>query len=517
MATETSTDWTFTVRANANLEKIKTDLETKGLAFALSERPPEQMGKTKFEGTPSTFWIHLPSKKSKRQMTELLPKSKGLSIVADTNTMTVQFNLSKRLYVSETFPSEKFEEKYIKDAKKGTAPSIQIQDIIEKKDFTNYYALAKYVRSNHPFLYDTLKNGSGHFNNILRDSENQAFEDFINNVYAPYFATTVQDSTAYTAKAHFKRMGDYFKRKSINKLTRLDCSDFRMYLLKKYPGNDPRPTASNYAGAVWTRFKAALSYAYDMKIIVEHPAAGIKTPSKEHLDEPFWTFADFKKAISIFDLKKFHDQWHFTIVWLYYFIGSRVSEGVVLLWRDVDLDNGILKISKTMSQDKNGRLTVHNHTKTHAGMRTIDLDTQTVEILRRWKATQPNQSEDGYILGESATTAVSKTTINRLLKATAKKADVTHITGKGLRSSHASYLINELHETNIKYIQQRLGHEKIQTTLDYYAKFDTSDAMRNEKRKNMDRSIYNAGLQVFSEIQTLQESAKKSAKPKLVS
>lgn len=142
-------------------------------------------------------------------------------------------------------------------------------------------------------------------------------------------------------------------------------------------------------------------------------------------------------------------------------------------------------------------------------MRTIDLDKQTVKVLKRWESVQPNSSKKGYVIGESGNVAVSKSTVSRLLKSISKKTGVSHVTGKSLRKSHASYLINELKETNVKYVQQRMGHEKIQTTLDYYAEFDSNIEARNEKRKNMENQLNHAGLQLLKKNQKLKKVPKK--------
>ena len=91
------------------------------------------------------------------------------------------------------------------------------------------------------------------------------------------------------------------------------------------------------------------------------------------------------------------------------------------------------------------------------------------------------------------------------------------ISGKSLRKSHASYLINELEETNTKYVQQRMGHEKIQTTLEYYAEFDANIAVRNKKRKNMEKQLEQAGLRLFPEIKSEAKSTTKSTKLRLIS
>lgn len=347
--------------------------------------------------------------------------------------------------------------------------------------------------------------------------ESQTFSNYIDKIYQPYYSKTVQDSTAYNAESHFKLMKDYFKNKPLNKITRINCSDFCLFLLHKFPGQDPNPRASNYAGAVWVRFRAALTHAFEMDIIYTQPSAGLRSPAKEKTKTPYWTFEDFKTVMTSFDMSNFHQQWHATIIWFYYFTGVRVSEGTALTWNDVNLDKAEIIINKTFSQDKDGKKVLHEHTKTNAGMRTIDLDAQTVDILRRWKLIQPNASSKGYVLGESGTVSVSKSTISRLLKTVCKKNNVTCITGKSLRKSHTSYLINELNESNQKYVQQRLGHEKIQTTLDYYAEFDSNDDARNLKRHNMNKQLKESGLQLFKTDKKSSKSTKKSTIIKLVS
>ncbi len=354
-------------------------------------------------------------------------------------------------------------------------------------------------------------------NHNQRADESQSFLNYINNVYAPYYSRTVQDSTAYNAKSHFRLMNDFFKSKQMNRITPIDCSNFRVYLLKRFPGKDPRPLASNYAGAVWVRFKAALTHAYEMKIIRENPAANISTPSKERQQTPFWTFAEFKTAIQSFDLSDYHQQWHATVIWLYYFSGLRVNEATALKWADIDFEKAELYVNKTFSQNKDGKKVLHEHTKTTAGMRTVDLDAQTVDVLRHWQQVQPNSSSVGYVIGESGTVSISKSTVSRLLKSVCKKTGLPMISGKSLRKSHASYLINELEETNTKYVQQRMGHEKIQTTLEYYAEFDANIAVRNKKRKNMEKQLEQAGLQLFPEIKRETKSTTKSTKLRLIS
>ena len=59
-------------------------------------------------------------------------------------------------------------------------------------------------------------------------------------------------------------------------------------------------------------------------------------------------------------------------------------------------------------------------------------------------------------------------TVNRVVNRYAKLADVKRIQAKGLRHSHASYLINQ-HNIDILLISRRLGHSSPDITLKYYS------------------------------------------------
>ena len=61
-----------------------------------------------------------------------------------------------------------------------------------------------------------------------------------------------------------------------------------------------------------------------------------------------------------------------------------------------------------------------------------------------------------------------RSTVNRLVTRYSKISGVKKIQAKGLRHSHASYLINQ-HNIDILVISQRLGHSSPEITLKHYA------------------------------------------------
>ena len=108
-----------------------------------------------------------------------------------------------------------------------------------------------------------------------------------------------------------------------------------------------------------------------------------------------------------------------------------------------------------------------NHTKTDAGLRTISLDEDTIKVLKDWKQRQAKFGKMRFILSYDGNPMI-KSTISRIIKRYAKLADVPIIQAKGLRHSHASYLINELN-ASVLIVSKRLGHSSPEITLKHYA------------------------------------------------
>lgn len=180
----------------------------------------------------------------------------------------------------------------------------------------------------------------------------------------------------------------------------------------------------------------------------------------------FWTKEEFQKVLSTFNLDDYYEHYSF-IIWLYFMTGLRVNEATALRWKqDIDLENCTLTVNHSLRLKNSNNWTL-GPTKTKAGMRTIALDTDTIEILKTWKARQEEFGEIDFVFSYDGRPAW-KSTISRIIKRHSKLADVKPIQVKGLRHSHASFLINE-YNANPLIIKDRLGHEDIKTTLSTYS------------------------------------------------
>ena len=104
--------------------------------------------------------------------------------------------------------------------------------------------------------------------------------------------------------------------------------------------------------------------------------------------------------------------------------------------------------------------------ETQASIRTIYNDADTLNELKAWKTVQQQVLLKCELVLIYNSTPTSKTTLPRALEKLAGLAGVHRIKIHVLRHSHASLLISM--GENPLLIKERLGHEKIQTTLGTY-------------------------------------------------
>lgn len=123
-----------------------------------------------------------------------------------------------------------------------------------------------------------------------------------------------------------------------------------------------------------------------------------------------------------------------------FYTGARIGEVICLTWKDIDLQNKYVSITKTLYK-------IHNNTptsnKTHKN-RQIYLNDCLVKELANYKAIKMQYkdfSDDWYIFGDVFTLAT--TTLERKKHHYFNLCGVREITIHEFRHSHVSLLVNE--------------------------------------------------------------------------
>ena len=219
--------------------------------------------------------------------------------------------------------------------------------------------------------------------------------------------------------------------------------------------------------------KRILQYAVTMQIINMNPAREVILPRKikkgrnkvKHFNN--LELKQFLSYLEEANLAIYRNIYEITLYKFLLATGCRINEALALHWSDIDLNNATVNITKTLNH-----LGEINSPKSEASYRTIDIDPQTIEVL---KVYQKRQRQEAWKLGRTETVVFSdfihkypnNKTLSTRLNTRFKHAGVPNIGFHGFRHTHASLLLNS--GIPYKELQHRLGHSTLAMTMDTYS------------------------------------------------
>ena len=176
------------------------------------------------------------------------------------------------------------------------------------------------------------------------------------------------------------------------------------------------------------------------------------------------------------DLNKFRYCYENTLYKFLLATGCRINEALALSWSDIDLDNSVVHITKTLNYKQET-----NSPKSKASYRDLDIDQATVSMLKAYKV---RQIQEAWKLGRTETVVFSdfiheypnNRTLQTRLRTHFKRANVTNIGFHGFRHTHASLLLNS--GIPYKELQHRLGHSTLSMTMDIYSHLSKESAKK---------------------------------------
>lgn len=289
------------------------------------------------------------------------------------------------------------------------------------------------------------------------------YEQFMNQVYLPFYETDVGEGTFDSRKSMLKVFINRFGKKKLKDITVQDVQHFRTWLLSKRGAN----YSQAYASSGFSMFKSTLEFAVNMQYLTVNVASKVKPIPKGRAVVEYWTREEFEQVISKIYIDDFYEHLCFVLIWVYFNTGVRVNEGCALWWSDINFQKKEMRINHMLLLKSKTDWTRQKYTKTNSGNRIITLDDDTVEILKVWKKRQQELGIKDFVFSYDGYPMI-KSTISRIIARYAKLANVPVIQTKGLRHSHASYLINDLN-ANVLVLSKRMGHSSPEITLRHYS------------------------------------------------
>lgn len=256
----------------------------------------------------------------------------------------------------------------------------------------------------------------------------------------------------------------------------------------------------------------SLKYAvHPAQLLKNNPASYLRYPKVEtersEVNRTVISSEDFNRM-----LKRFQGTPFYYSLMIGYYTGLRIGEVYGLTWDDIDLDNKTLTVNK-IAYKRNQGLTegkeeksswYFGSTKTKSSVRTIKIGSTLTEALRQYRKEQlQNELKYGeyytvhYLANEadeSGNTIQRIIPVQKLIPVSLERANLVMVKENGeysstdsfkyaarvihhelgivkfnfhsLRHTHATILIEA--GANVKSVQERLGHNNIETTLQTY-------------------------------------------------
>jgi integrase len=238
----------------------------------------------------------------------------------------------------------------------------------------------------------------------------------------------------------------------------------------------------------WSRFHAGVALNTAMRgavkkgLLAANPCAAADMPKMPKREMRAWDSAQVKR----FRLESAKDRLHAIYV-LAVGTGMRQGEMFGLRWSDIDFDGSCLSVRRTL-EELRGRFQLREP-KTPAARRRIDLPAYVVTELhehRKRMLAEGQDVRDGLVFCATDGGFLRKSNVlRRSFYAILKRADLPRIRFHDLRHTAASLLL--MLGENPKVVQERLGHARVEVTLNTYS--HVLPTMQKEAAQRLDRLL----------------------------
>jgi len=268
------------------------------------------------------------------------------------------------------------------------------------------------------------------------------------------------------------------------------------YLQKYYQSKLQDGLSAKTIHHIHVLINGSMKQAYQLEMLDKNVCDRITLPKKEKYTG---------KSMSIEDARRFimeaKNEPLYPAIVIAMLTGLRKGELMGLQWSDVDFQNAILHVRKSLcriqSKDELGK--VHSHyeimePKTAKSKRTIPMSQDVITAFLQQKQWQNVNAEklgciyrnqNDFVFTKEDGSLLSQEGFLDDYYKILKKYNIPRIRFHDLRHTFASFLLES--GENMKSIQELLGHSQISTTMDIYTHF--SENMKRASIDNLDRII----------------------------
>lgn len=321
---------------------------------------------------------------------------------------------------------------------------------------------------------------------LCLDFDNKNVSYYTNMQFADYLTQwlnkikeEVRPNTFRSYKGNMERhIIPYFKR------LKVELQELKPYHLSDFYKSKVGEVANSTIKHFHQNLSKALADATERGLISVNPATAAKTPKAT--DKTTALFLNHSQLQQLHRLVKEQKPIIYLPVFLASVYGLRRSEVLGLKWKNIDFENGVIRICETLQQSiksLTGESNYVSSTKTESSNRSLPITEQVKSVLLSQKKKQEEYKEllgGGYIYNDYVCTLdngkeISPNYLTRMFHKVIVSSGLPQIRFHDLRHSVASNLLSM--GFSVVQVAEWLGHSSSTTTLSFYAHSDTTSKL----------------------------------------
>lgn len=324
---------------------------------------------------------------------------------------------------------------------------------------------------------------------LAPDAGDTPFAEHFTNWYTTYKLGKFSKTTDDWYKTAANYIDGYFGKKPINQIDRGAYQRFLNHLAKHGKVNGD-PLAKSTVSRVNAYVRAAVLEAVDEGAINRNftRRAILSGTDGKNEQTKFLSLNDFNALVvqtaKVASIRRINAY----IILCQAYTGMRFEEALGLTWADIDFSHQLVKVNRSWKYKTHQQYDNFGDLKTPSSKRRIPVPPAFLTMMHRLKREQDRtylaegyRDPDNLCFRNIQHNVNDNTAVNHTLRRLCKTAKTAHvITTHGLRHTHGSVLLYA--GVDILSVSQRLGHSKIETTMNTYAHVIDEMTARDQKQ-----------------------------------